>query len=128
MKRYTRVIYSAILSIVIAVGIATPVFAQTVDPLIEACKQAPDSSVCDAKAENPLYGPNGVITKATQILGIVVGIAAVIMIIIAGFKYITSSGDPNGVNSAKNTILYAVIGLVIALSAQGIALFVLKKL
>ena len=127
MKRYTRVIYSAILSIVIAAGIATPVFAQT-DPLIEACKQAPDSSVCDAKADNPLYGPNGVITKATQILGIVVGIAAVIMIIIAGFKYITSGGDPNGVNSAKNTILYAVIGLVIALSAQAIALFVLKKL
>jgi len=58
----------------------------------------------------------------------VVGAAAVIMIIVGGFKYITSSGDSTSVESAKNTILFAVIGLVIALVAQSIVIFVLRKL
>jgi hypothetical protein len=57
----------------------------------------------------------------------VVGIAAVIMIMVGGFKYITSTGDSGNVTSAKNTILYAIIGLVIVALAQIIVRFVLNK-
>ncbi len=62
-----------------------------------------------------------------NLLSIIVGIVAVIMIIIAGFKYITSAGDSNKVTSAKNTLLYALIGLVIVALAQTIAHFALNE-
>jgi cytochrome bd-type quinol oxidase subunit 2 len=58
----------------------------------------------------------------------VVGIISVIMIIVGGVKYITSSGDSSNVTSAKNTILYAVIGLVVVAMAQFVVLFVLSQL
>lgn len=57
----------------------------------------------------------------------IVGVASVIMIIVGGFKYVTSSGDSNSVNSAKNTILYALVGLVVVALAQVIVRFVLNK-
>lgn len=62
-----------------------------------------------------------------DILSMVVGVIAVIMIIIGGLKYIMSSGDSNNITSAKNTILYAIIGLVIVAVAQILVIFVLNK-
>jgi hypothetical protein len=59
---------------------------------------------------------------------LVVGVVAVIMIIIAGFKYITSGGDSGNVTSAKNTILYAIIGLVVVALSQFIVKFVLGRI
>lgn len=78
----------------------------------------------DGTAENKV---NGLITLIINIFSIVVGVVAVIMIIIGGLKYITSSGDSNNVTSAKNTILYAIIGLVVVALAQFIVKFVLAK-
>jgi hypothetical protein len=63
-----------------------------------------------------------------NILSWVVGIVSVVMIIIAGFKYVTSGGNDSSVTSAKNTILYAIVGLVIVALAQVIVRFVLSKL
>ena len=62
-----------------------------------------------------------------DILSIVVGFAAVIMIIIAGFKYITSGGDSSNVSSAKNTLIYALVGIIIVILSQAIVHFVLAK-
>jgi hypothetical protein len=70
---------------------------------------------------------NCVIRKVVNILSIVVGVVAVIMIIVGGFRYITSGGKQESVTAAKNTILYAVIGLVIVALAQVIVRFVLTK-
>lgn len=64
---------------------------------------------------------------ALNLLSIIVGIAAVIMIIFGGFRYITSGGKQESVTGAKNTILYAVIGLVIVALAQVIVHFVLTE-
>ena len=58
----------------------------------------------------------------------VVGILAVVMVIIGGVKYTTSGGDSAAVTSAKNTILYGIIGLVIAILAYAIVNFVIGKL
>lgn len=63
--------------------------------------------------------------KIIDIFSIVVGSISVIMIIIGGFRYVISNGDTNGVSAAKNTILYAIVGLVIVLFAQVIVNFVL---
>ena len=57
----------------------------------------------------------------------VVGIAAVVMIIIGGLRYVTSNGDSGQVGNAKNTILYAVVGLVVVALAQVIVRFVVAK-
>lgn len=70
---------------------------------------------------------NNIISDAINIFSIIVGIIAVIMIIVGGFKYITSGGDSGNITSAKNTIIYAVIGLVIVALAQFLVQFVLDK-
>jgi hypothetical protein len=62
-----------------------------------------------------------------NILSLVVGIIAVIMIVYGGLRYITSGGDSSKVGNAKNTIIYAIVGLVIVALAQAIVQFVLDK-
>lgn len=70
---------------------------------------------------------NDLIADIINILSVIVGIVAVIMIIWGGFKFITSGGDAGRLTSAKQTILYALIGLVIVALAQFIVRFVLGK-
>lgn len=65
--------------------------------------------------------------KVTNILFIIIGALAVIMLIIGGIMYVTSAGDSKRVESAKNTILYAIIGIVIAVFAGAIVNFVLTQ-
>lgn len=93
----------------------------------QACQGASlgSGTACDADAANK--GINSLIKTVLNILSLAVGIIAVIMVIVAGLKYITSQGDSNSVNSAKNTLLYAVVGLVIVALAQVIVRFVLSR-
>ena len=70
---------------------------------------------------------NDTLAKAINIISIIVGVVAVIMIIFGGFKYITSGGASEKVTTAKNTILYGLIGLIIVALAQVIVKFVLKQ-
>jgi len=67
------------------------------------------------------------ITTAVTIFTIIVGVMSVIMIIMGGFKYITSAGDANKVAAAKNTVVYALIGVVLVALAQVIIRFVVSK-
>ena len=70
---------------------------------------------------------NGTLKSVINILSFVVGIICVIMIIIGGLRYVTSGGDGTSTSSARNTVLYAVIGLVVVIMAQVIVKFVLGK-
>ena len=68
-------------------------------------------------------------TQLGQITGVVFGIVAaisVLMIVISGVKFVTSNGNPESVSKARNTMIYAVVGLVVALSAEAIVAFGLK--
>ena len=82
---------------------------------------------CEAATEGGTTRINEIITIIVNIFSIVVGIVAVIMIIFGGFKYITSGGDSGNIQSAKNTIIYALIGLVVVALAQFLVQFVLDK-
>jgi len=62
-----------------------------------------------------------------NILSLIVGVVAVIMIIIGGFRYITSGGESGNVSGAKNTLIYAIVGLLIVALAQLIVHFVLGQ-
>lgn len=80
---------------------------------------------CDVEA--PGTGVSGIIKTVINLLSLVVGVVAVIMIVIGGLKYVLSSGDSGNVTSAKNTILFALVGLVIVAMAQVLVRFVLTK-
>lgn len=84
-----------------------------------------NSSVCQAGGTNNV---TNVIKSVINILLYVVGTVSVIMIIVGGIRYTTSAGDSNGVSGAKNTIIYAVVGLVVSIMAFAIVNFVLKNL
>jgi hypothetical protein len=96
------------------------------------------SSGCEAKkgvnqiggtgAGNTAADFTGLITNIINILLFVIGAVAVIMIIIGGLRYVTSGGDTASTKAARDTILYAVIGLVIAIMAYAIVNFVLASL
>jgi cytochrome bd-type quinol oxidase subunit 2 len=71
---------------------------------------------------------NNIIKLVINIFSLIVGLVSVIMIIVGGLKYITSGGESSNISSAKNTIVYAIIGLVIVALAQFIVHFVLGKI
>lgn len=89
---------------------------------IKGCKDAV-INIC------PLPGSTADSGSLSTILNIVfsfAGAIALLMIVIGGFRYVISRGDPNGMSQAKNTILYALIGLVIVLTAYSIVIFAVK--
>ena len=75
-----------------------------------------------------LIGDSGIFTKLTNTLFYAVGIITVIMLVIGGFKYIISGGDGKKISDAKNTILYAIVGLVIVVLAYSIVNFILQAI
>lgn len=75
-------------------------------------------------AENRL---NDLIGTIVNVLTVIIGIVAVIMIIVGGFRFITSGGDASKVTSAKQTVIYAIVGLVIVALAQFIVRFILSN-
>ncbi|MBR2543636.1 hypothetical protein IKF03_03550 [Candidatus Saccharibacteria bacterium] len=82
---------------------------------------------CDGCPED-LFGDNGVFRQVTNTILYIVGIVAVIMLIVGGIKYVISGGDSKKVTDAKNTVLYAIIGMVIAFFAYSIVNFVISAL
>jgi|ERR1039458_4175163 ABC-type Fe3+ transport system permease subunit len=68
-----------------------------------------------------------IVRAAVSVLSIIIGAAAVLMIVVSGLRYITSSGDSAKVSAAKNTLIYALIGVAIAALAQLLVHFALNQ-
>lgn len=103
-----------------------PIAAQAAapTPTQTACSAVTGHANCN---DNSAPSVGKLVKSAIKILSILIGIAAVIMIIVGGLRYVTSNGDANAISGAKNTIIYAVIGLVVAAVAQALVKFVLKN-
>lgn len=71
-----------------------------------------------------LFGSAGVFHTIADVLIYIVGAVAVIMLIIGGLRYVISQGSKEGVTQAKDTILYAIIGIVVAILAYAIVNFI----
>ncbi len=87
-----------------------------------------NSPICkdnQPSGSNPIYS---VIATVLKLLSYTIGFAAVVSVIIAGLRLILSGGDPETMKQVRNTIIYAVIGIIIAALAQVIVVFVLNKL
>jgi len=70
----------------------------------------------------------GILKSVANILIFLVGAVSVVMVIIGGLKYVLSNGDQSQVTSAKNTVLYAIVGIVVAFFAYAIVNFVLTNI
>jgi hypothetical protein len=134
MKKVRILILSSLAAFGLLFVSAGPVLAlDSTDPNFQALCQGVglgdplylDCSVLTTGSEEDV---SGLANTIINIFSLIVGIISVIMIIVGGLRYITSSGDSNSVSGAKNTILYAIIGIVIVIFAQTLVKFVVKKL
>ncbi|MES2876059.1 MAG: pilin [Patescibacteria group bacterium] len=75
--------------------------------------------------QSDLFGTTGIFRTITNVLLFLIGAVSVIMLIIGGIRYTVSGGDSTAVTGAKNTILYAIVGIVVALLAFAVVNFVL---
>lgn len=91
----------------------------------EACRGIKLDNPADPCADDSRL--NSILKAVLNILSVVVGVAAIIMIIIAAMKFVTSQGESSNIASARSTITYAVVGLVIVALSQFIIRFVLKQ-
>ena len=80
-----------------------------------------NESGCEGTDQTPIF------RIVTNVLLFVIGAVSVIMLIIGGFRYVTSQGDQTQVQSAKNTILYSIIGIVVAILAYAAVNFVISS-
>ena len=129
-RKFSGMVIGLIAALSMFAGFAGAVRA--VDVLQPGCQAGADTQFCkdvnENKSTDRILGPEGLVTQITQTIIYITGAISVIMIVIGGLKYVFSAGDSPGVQSAKNTILYAIIGLVVTLFAQVIVSFVLSKL
>jgi len=121
MRSITRYSMMALAAVFFGLIVAAaPVHA--VDVLQEGCSSGGGGTVCSATGDDL----NTLSSNIVQILLYIIGIIAVIMIIIGAIKYVTANGDQSQLTSAKNTILYSIVGLILAIAAGSIIGFVLS--
>lgn len=98
--------------------------AGAINVIDSACTNAnKDTAVCKDKGDTA----GSLIQTIINVLLFAIGAISVIMIIVGGIRYVLSNGNSSQINSAKDTVLYAVIGLIVALLAYAIVGFVINQ-
>ena len=105
---------------------ATSTLQSGVGAGVDAATGDPTGTACAAVSESGAGSLQALAKKVVNIFSIIVGVVAVIFVIYGGFRYITSGGDSGNVGNAKNTLIYALVGLVIVALAQLIVHYVLN--
>lgn len=127
MKELMKKSLQALLLVpVMAFGVtaATPVIASAASCNNDVSLQNGVDCAKGDDQSSKLFGNGGVFNTITNVLLFIIGAVSVIMLIIGGIRYTVSGGDSSAVTSAKNTILYAIVGIVVALLAYAIVNFV----
>lgn len=99
------------------------------DPLNRACDKAdaPNSAACDV--DNPRKNPVvDVVKRVTNIVAMVAGVIAVIMVIFYGFQFVKSAGDPQTAKSARMGIIYSIAGLIVIALATPLIHFIMNNI
>jgi hypothetical protein len=111
------------LLLVVTAAVAVPALQVSAQgPLDDVCQSNGDSAVCNDKNNSS----DDFVATLVDTLIFIVGFLAVFGIIIGGILYVTSSGDSSNVTKAKNTILYSIVGLVVAILGYAIVRFVIQ--
>lgn len=127
-----------LLAIIAAPLLAVPVSVSAVDLFDrQVCNEpsAANSAVCRDKnlrdsagnEQNPVFGPQGVLSIIINLLSVVVGIVAVIIIVLAGLRFITSGSNPQDVANARERVIYALVALIIVAMAQVFVRFIVGR-
>lgn len=128
MNRHLHFLKQAIISLVLSLGLL--VTTAPTSYAVNVFGGQADQSVDGSKVvTNQNKGGSDLPTTIKEVIStifVILGILAVIMIIIGGIRYTTSNGDPGQIKNAKNTIMYAVIGLILAILSYAIVNFVLS--
>ncbi len=132
ISKLKKIILTAAACSMLLVPALVPATAGAVD------QSAVENNICGGTQAQATTGScqtgqaNNQISKLMQniinLFSLLVGIVSVIMIIIGGFQYVMSNGDSGKISTAKNTIIFALVGLIIVAMAQFIVHFVLGKI
>jgi len=88
-----------------------------------------ESAVCNDKTnQDPISGEDGLLLNIADIVAFIAGAAAIILIIIAGIRYMTSDGDSGKISEAKKTIIGALVGIAVIVLARALIIYVVKRL
>lgn len=120
MKKISKLFLAILVTTLISLGCFSGASALTLRDGAEAAR-------CEG-CPSDLFGDAGVFRQITNTILYIVGIVAVIMLIWGGIRYVISGGNSQKVTDAKNTVLYAIIGLVISFLAFAIVNFVINAL
>ncbi len=126
MKRLLSIFMALVIGGLIVV--APPVRAAEVfDPCRD--EAVTNSEICtSSKGTSKLFGAGGIWNRILNTITFLIGGISVLMIIIGAVRYALSAGDQSQVTAAKNTILYAIIALIVAVMANAIVNFVLTNI
>lgn len=129
IKKIKNIIVSLMSLSLFAMPVLVPAVAHASikEDLCKGVDAATGDSDCGTATSADNSEVTDIVKKVINILSLVIGAVSVIMIIFGGFKYITSGGESGKVTGAKNTIVYALIGLIVVALAQVIVRFVLTK-
>ena len=100
-------------------------------PCSKSVPQAQLPQICGddtTNGNNPIFGSSGIVTVVVRILSLIVGFFAIVFIIFQAIKLSASGGDPQAVAAARGGIIYACIGLLLAVMAQVLVDFVLSRI
>ncbi|MCL1839675.1 pilin [Candidatus Saccharibacteria bacterium] len=125
-----KIVMGTVLMVVGVAGVALPAWADVTCPDGSTASSSAGCAAAGADAVDPDGGSVDLMNVIQAIINtviFVVGIIAVVMIILGGIQYSTSQGDSGKVKKAKDTIMYGIIGLIVALLAFTIVNFVLSS-
>lgn len=126
MKKIAMILASVIMMVGLAVPLVQPVFAASPKDVIQEGLNAAETG--DPAGKGTDSGAlSSQVTNIINIMLFAVGVISLIVIILGGIRYTTSGGKQDQVTSAKNTIMYAVIGLIVALLGFAIVNFVITN-
>ena len=124
MKIFTKILTAGILMIGL-LGVFTP--AVSAANGINICSEENQNSVYCQNKDKGEGQVNGIIKTIVEVLLMAVGAISIIMIVIGGILFALSSGDAQKAAKARNTVLYAVVGLAVSLFASAIVNFVFNR-
>ncbi len=128
-NRLTKRATLAATTLTVALLSVDQVFAQ---PEAEICRGSGGTWKVDTcvntNASTPLFGSDSIFANIINVMLFVIGGISVIMLIIGGIRYAVSGGDANAVQGAKNTVMYSIVGVVVAFLAYALVNFVINSL
>ena len=128
--RLKQILSSLLIIPIMALGVSAALQINNVN-VVRATDMTLSGGVSNSQGEGvpgELTGSDGVFEIVVNVLLFIIGAVSVIMLIYGGIRYTTSGGNANNVTAAKNTIMYSIVGLIIAILAFAVVNFVVKQM